>query len=119
MAEAERPLSEEEVKKLAYSTAMRLKNAGADREIIRAKLDKLGVPAEVARDVIKNLWMENNRKVVEEQKSVYNIALIRIAVACGVALVSFLIFPDYIVLPIGIIAAGIGSALMARLKIDE
>jgi hypothetical protein len=47
----------ENIKKDAYAKALRLKNTGLDAEVIYARLEKQGVPEEIAREVAKNIVM--------------------------------------------------------------
>jgi hypothetical protein len=63
--------------------------------------------------------IDRKREVIKETEPVYNFALIRIGIGVVVALISFLIFPDYYILPIGILAGGIASALWARKRMQE
>ena len=47
----------ESIKKEAYSKAMKFKNTGLDAEVIYARLEKQGVPEDIAREVAKNIVM--------------------------------------------------------------
>lgn len=47
----------ESIKKEAYSKAMKFKNTGLDAEAIYARLEKQGVPENIAREVAKNVVM--------------------------------------------------------------
>ena len=112
-------LSKGEIKKKAYLAAMRLKSTGHDAETIYARLEKQGVPEDLAREVVRDLMVQKRRDVVDQTSPVYNLALIRIGLGVIVALISILVFPDIHILPIGIIAGGIVSALLAKKKMNE
>jgi hypothetical protein len=112
-------LTEEELKKKAYLMGLRLKNSGLDAETIYARLEKQGIPEELARQVVKDTLIERKREVIKDTEPVYNFALIRIGIGVVIAFTSYIIFPDFYILPIGIIAGGIISALLAKKKMEE
>ena len=112
-------LTEGELKKKAYLIGLRLKNSGLDAEAIYARLEKQGIPDEIARQVVQDTLIERKREVIKAVEPVYNFALIRIGIGVVVALISYLIFPGNFILPIGIIAGGIVSALLAKKKMKE
>jgi hypothetical protein len=45
----------ESIKREAYSKALKFKNTGLDSEAIYARLEKQGVPEDIAREVAKNV----------------------------------------------------------------
>ena len=112
-------LTGEELKKKAYLMGLRLKNSGLDAETIYARLEKQGIPEELARQVARDTVIERKREVIREAKPVYNFALIRIGIGVILALISYIILPGNVILPIGIIAGGIVSALLAKRKMEE
>lgn len=112
-------LTESELKKKAYLMGLRLKNAGLDSETIYARLEKEGIPEEMARQVAKDAMVQRKIDVAEQTMPIYNFALVRIGIGFAVGLLSLLIFPDNYILPSGIITGGIVSALLAKKKMDE
>lgn len=117
--ESNEELTPEEVRKKAYSIALRLKNSGLDAEAIYARLEKQGIPEELARQVAYDTIVERKKDVVKQVEPIYNFALLRIGIGVVVALLWYLIFPDHYVFPIGIITAGIVSALLAKRRMEE
>jgi hypothetical protein len=117
--EPKEELTEEELKKKAYLMGLRLKNSGLDAETIYARLEKQGIPEELARQVAKDALIDRKREVIKDTEPLYNFALIRIGIGVAIALISYIVFPDIYILPIGIIAAGIVSALLAKKKMEE
>lgn len=109
----------EELRRKTYLAGERLKASGLDPETVYARLEKTGVPEDLAKQVVKDLWTEHKRKVVEEAKEEQNVALIRVALGIGVAVVSYLLFPENFIVPVGFILIGIIAALMARKKINN
>jgi hypothetical protein len=104
------------LKNKAYLEGSRLKAAGYDNEVILARLDKQGVPEELAKQVIKNLAIEQKKEVIGQQSTFYNIALLRIGMGVGLAIVFAIAVPGLIILPIGSIAIGVVSAIAAKSK---
>jgi hypothetical protein len=112
-------LTEGELKKKAYLMGLRLKNSGLDAETIYARLEKQGIPEELARQVASDTLVERKQEAIKETETVYNFALIKIGIAVVAALIFFLIFPDNYILPIGTIASGILLALLAKKKMSD
>jgi hypothetical protein len=52
----------ERIKKEAYTKALAFKNTGLDAEAIYARLEKQGVPEDVAREVAKNAVIHKQTK---------------------------------------------------------
>jgi hypothetical protein len=118
MKESHEELTESELKKKAYSIGLRLKNSRLDADTILARLDKEGIPEEMAHEVVRDIFIELQRKIVEQTTPVYNFALIRIGIGLVVALVSYLILPDNYIVPSAIIIGGIVSALLAKKRME-
>jgi len=107
-----------ELKKKAYSIALRLKNSGLDGETIYARLEKQGIPEDMAIEVVQDILIERKRDVIKQTEPVYNFALIRIGIGLAIALVTYLL-TDNAILPVAIIAGGVVTALMAKKKMEE
>ena len=116
---AKEELTENELKKKAYLMGLRLKSSGLDAETIYARLEKQGIKEELARQVARDAMIETKRERIKETEPVYNFALIRIGIGVVIALISYVVFPGNFILPIGIIAGGIVSALLAKKKMEE
>ncbi|MBL0743730.1 hypothetical protein [Chryseolinea lacunae] len=111
-------LTPEELKKMAYSMGMRLKNQGLDGETIYARLEKQGIPEDMAKEVVHDILTERKRDVIKQAEPVYNFALIRIGIGLAVGLLTYLL-TNIVILPIAIIAGGVVAALMAKKKMEE
>ncbi len=107
---------DEELKRKAYLEGMKLMKAGYDAEVIRARLDKEGIPEDMIKQVLTNLFVQQKTEVATAQRPFYNIALLRIGIGVFLAIVSYLVLPDIIILPIGLIGGGILSAFISRNK---
>jgi len=107
---------DEGLKNRAYLEGMRLKKAGYDNEVIRARLDKQGIPDDLIQQVLMNLYIQQKVDIVKEEKPFFNIALLKIGIGVFLAIVSAVIFPDRIYIPIGLIVSGIVYALISNSK---
>ncbi len=107
-----------EIKKRAYLMALRLKNSGLDEEVIYARLEKQGIPVGLAREVAHGVLVQKRREIIEETEPIYNFALTRIGIGVAIAILSFLIFPGNVVIPVGMVAGGIVGALFAKKKME-
>ncbi|MEO6148582.1 MAG: hypothetical protein ABIN95_13310 [Mucilaginibacter sp.] len=107
---------DEGLKNKAYLEGSRLKKAGYDNEIIFARLEKQGIPEELAKQVIKNLTIQRKAEIFEQQKPFYNIAILRIGIGVFLAIASAILIPGHIYIPVGLILGGVILALMAKSK---
>ena len=105
---------DEGLKNKAYLEGSRLKNAGHDDEVIAARLEKIGIPEELIKQVVDNLSLQNRKDLNETVKPFYNLAIIKIAIGIFLAIVSVILFPDHIILPIGLVATGIITAVATK-----
>lgn len=110
-------MNQDELKKKAYLIGLRLKSSGLDGEVIYARLEKQGIPEEMAKDVVRDILIERKRDVVKEATPIYNFALVRIGIGVAVALISYLA-TDNVLLPIGIILAGVVTAILMKRKME-
>lgn len=110
---------DEGLKNKAYLEGQKLKRAGYDDEVIFARLEKQGIPEDLARQVIKNLSVHQKAVEVKKQKSNFDIAILRIGIGVFLAVVSWLLFPGRVYLPIGLIGGGIIYAVIAKSKMKE
>jgi hypothetical protein len=117
--ESKEELTPEELKKKAYLMGHRLMNSGLDAETVYARLEKQGIPEELARQVAFDTRVERKRQVIKETEPVYNFALIRIGIGVVVAVAWYLVFPNSVIVPTGIIAGGVASALWAKRRMEE
>jgi hypothetical protein len=106
----------EELKKKAYLLASRLINQGYDYEVIRARMDKEGIPEEMIKQVIKNLTVQQIVEVTKENKPFFNIALIKIGIGILLAIISAILIPGQVYLPIGLIGTGIAAGFLFKSK---
>lgn len=119
MSNNEQNLSEEELKRKAYTEGLKLLKAGMDSEVIYARLEKQGIPDVIIAHVIKNLFIQRKKDKVKAIEPFYNVALVRIAIGVVAAVISYMLMPNQFIIPIGLIAGGILSALLLKKKMEE
>jgi hypothetical protein len=105
---------DEELKRKAYLQASRLKKEGLDNEVIYARLEKQGIPVDLIEQVLTNLTVQKIIEVNDAQKPFFNLALLKIGIGVFLAIVSMVILPGRVILPIGLIAGGIITAVIKR-----
>lgn len=116
MTEENKPLSEEEIKKQAYSLALRLKHSGLDSEIIYARLEKQGIPQELAKKVVKDLMTQKTVEAKKEKKSMDNVNAILIGIIICATIASFTLNVGFRIIPYGVIIAALISIFARRKK---
>ncbi len=105
---------DEGLKNKAYLEGSRLKNAGHDNEVIAARLEKMGIPEDLIKQVVFNLSIQ---QVVDNDKAArpfYYSALVKIAIGVLLAIISTIVIPGQIILPIGLIVSGIVVAVVTK-----
>jgi hypothetical protein len=105
---------DEGLKNKAYLEGMRLKKSGMDDEVIYARLEKLGIPNDLIKNVIQNLNVQQKEQQVKDQLPLYYSGLIKIGIGVLLAIISATIFPGIIILPIGFVISGIIYSLIAK-----
>lgn len=118
MSKSGEELNQEELKKKAYLIALRLKNTGSDHETIYARLEKQGIPENIAKEVVRDIMIERKRNIVKEATPVHNFGLVQIGIGLGVALITYLL-TDNVLLPIGVILGGVVTVLLMKKKMDQ
>ena len=105
---------DEGLKNKAYLEGSRLKKAGYDDEVISARLEKMGISQDLIKTVILNLSLQ---RVIDNDKTarpLYNVALIKVAAGVLLAIISAIVIPGQIILPIGLIVSGIVAAVATK-----
>ncbi len=110
--------SEEGIKRRAYSLGFQLKNSNLDIDVIYARLEKQGIPPEIATQVIKDMSEEDENKLIVDAKPKFYFAFAGLIIGIIIAIISAFVFPDKIILPIGLILGGAYSSfnLYTRMK---
>ncbi len=107
---------DESLKKQAYQIGLKLKHQGMDSETIYARLEKSGIPDDLAKQVVENLMIEKQREIQEKKKEKFNKGIVYIIIGVFAGLISYIIFPGMIVIPVGLISTGILLAIISKRK---
>jgi len=111
---------DEGLKNKAYLEAMRLKKSGLDDEVIYARLEKQGIPPELINRVIQNISIQKTADIVREERESNEIKsnsyLAKAGAGILLAIISYFIFPNNVIIPVGCIVGGIGLALFYKAK---
>lgn len=78
-----------EPKRRAYLEGMKLKKAGLDNEVIRARLDKQGIPGELIKDVLINIAIQQNADILKEQTPFYYTGLLKAGLGVLAAVIAY------------------------------
>lgn len=100
--------TEEGLKLRAYSEAMKLKHQGLEKDIIYARLEKQGIPEELALEVSNNIFIQQK---IEEKNEIANVIeannyklTLSIVLSAILAIVSLIFFSAIVVIiPVGFI----------------
>ncbi len=106
--------SEEGLKRRAYSTAIKLKNQGLDRDSVYARLEKDGIPEHIIIHVFGNLTKQARNERVKSEKPQREIAWLKIVISILIVIISYLAFPKTIQIPIGLALSGMIYLLATR-----
>ncbi len=109
-------LTEEGIKRKAYMEGLKMKNSGLDEDVIYARLEKQGIPAELAKQVARDVLIERTKSAEKDEKPFFYLALIKIGIGVLAAVISTFVFPDKVILPIGLILSGVIYAGLSRVK---
>lgn len=108
--------TEEGLKRRAYSIGFKLKNSGLDEELIYVRLEKQGIPVELAKQVAKDMAIEQKKQIKRDEQPFYILGIVQIGIGVLAAIVSFIVVPEHIYLPISFILGGVSFAYYARRK---
>jgi hypothetical protein len=106
-------MMDKSLKRRAYVEGLKLKNSKHDEEVIYAKLEKQGIPAELAKEVAKNVIIERNRGENNELQDINTIAWIKIIVGVLASIIAY-ILTDRVFFSVSFIIGGIILAIYSR-----
>lgn len=108
--------TEEGLKRRAYSMGLNLKHSGLDGDVIYARLEKKGIPKELAIQVARDVMIERRRSEAEDEKPYYYLAIAKIGIGVLAAMTSVFVFPGTMILPIGLVVGGVVYAIASKNK---
>ncbi len=91
-----------------------MKNAGYEDEVIAARLEKMGIPEELIKQVLFNLAIQHTIDKHQAAKPFYISAWVKIGLGVMAAVISSYFIPGQIILPIGLIVTGVIAAVSTK-----
>lgn len=103
----------ETIKRKAYVEGLKLKNTSLDEGVIYAKLEKQGIPAELAKEVARNVIIERSEPLKRDKSDMNNIALFIILAGVLLSIIIYL-FTGRLFIAFGFLISGIILAIKAK-----
>jgi len=103
---------DETLKRKAYLDGMNLKNSGLDDETIYARLEKSGIPEELAKEVVLNMSLQGKPSLKKLSRERINISLIVIVIGIVAAIIAGS-FSTMTIIPFFIIMGGVVGLIRA------
>ena len=116
MEENIKTLTDSELKKKAILIVQRLKSSGLETDVIYARLDKLGIPNNIAKVAVENVLQEFKHIDKKEAKWDFTSASMSIGIGVIAAIISTFVVPGSVFIPFGLIGTGVIHALIAYKK---
>ena len=109
-------MTEETLKRKAYSLAMKLKSEGLEDEVILARLEKQGIPDELSIKVLTNMGLQAQTVREGEERESINILLVISGVVLVLCLLSIFVVPGVVLVPSGLGLIGLLVGILGLLK---
>ena len=106
----------EYLKNKAYHEGLKFKNSGLEEEVIYAKLEKQGIPIDLAKEVARNVVIERNKYSKEDIKDYKNykkLGIVFIVIGILASIIAY-IFTGIISVAVGVLVVGISTAIIAH-----
>ena len=104
------------MKRKAYHEGLKFKNSGLEEVVIYAKLEKQGIPKDLAKEVAMNVVIERNKyenEDIEDYKNYKKIGIVFIVIGLLASIITY-IFTGIILVAGGVLVVGILTAIIAH-----
>ncbi len=104
------------IKRKAYHEGLKFKNSGLEEVVIYAKLEKQGIPIDLAKEVAMNVVMERNKynkEDIEDYKNYKKLGIVFIVIGILASIIAY-IFTGIISVAVGVLVVGILTAIIAH-----
>jgi uncharacterized membrane protein len=99
----------------AYQEALKFKKSGLEEEVIYAKLEKQGIPIDLAKEVAMNVVIERNKYNKKESLSNYKtIGIVMIIIWILVSIIAYIIIGRIFVI-VGFLFVSIPATILGYL----
>ena len=98
----------------AYQIGLKFKNSKLDEEVIYAKLEKQGIPVDLAKEVAMNVIIERNKSIKEDLSDYKNIVNVMIVIWVLAAIIAY-IFTQRISVVVNLLIVGVPTTIIVYL----
>ena len=98
----------------AYKAGLKYKNSGLEEEVIYAKLEKQGIPVDLAKEVAMNVVIERNKDIKEDRSDYKKIGIVLMLVWILVSIIAY-IFTGSIFTVVELLFVGIPATILVYL----
>ena len=114
MEKQEYELTESELRKKGLLMADRLRRKGFSAPDIIAFMEDEGIPEALGREIIQSLVQDRRQKVQAEDEEESNRLIISLSLIFVVSLILIIIFPGWVVLPVGLVLGALSYKLFRK-----
>ena len=100
----------------AYVEGRKFKNSGLEEEVIYARLEKQGIPIDLAKEVAMNVVIERNKyneEDIEDYKNYKKLGIVFIVIGILASIITY-IFTGIIIVAGIVLVVGISTAIIAH-----
>ena len=104
------------IKLKAYHEGLKFKNSGLEEVVIYAKLEKQGIPIDLAKEVARNVVIERNKyneEDIEDYKNYKKLGIVFIVIGILASIIVY-IFTGRIIVAVEVLVVGIITAILAH-----
>ena len=101
----------------AYHEGLKFKNSELEEDVIYAKLEKQGIPVDLAKEVAMNVVIERNKynkEDIEDYKNYKKIGILLIVIGILISIITY-IFTGIIIFAYEVLVVGILTAIIAHI----
>ena len=103
------------MKRIAYHEGLKFKKSGLEKEVIYAKLEKQGIPKDLAKEVAMNVIIErdkDNKEDIEDYKNYKKLGILIISIGILASIITY-IFTERIFVAVGVLIVGVATTILA------
>ena len=104
------------MKRRAYQEGLKYKNSGLEEVVIYAKLEKQGIPIDLAKEVAMNVVIERNKynkEDIEDYKNYKKLGIVFIVIGLLASIIAY-ILTGIISVAVGVLVVGFSTAIIAH-----
>jgi len=104
------------LKHKAYVEGLKFKNSGLEEVVIYAKLEKQGIPMDLAKEVARNVVIERNKyneEDIEDYKNYKKLGIVFIIIGILASIITYML-TGIIMVAIEVLVVGIITAIIAH-----